>query len=687
MSVDIGGTFTDLVLDTGDGIVSEKVLTTPHEPERGVLDGISMLLERTGVASGDIGLFIHGTTLATNALIERKGARTALLTTEGLRDILETGYEKRFEHYDIHLDRPVPLLPRHLRLTVRERMSARGDILQPLDEASFDGICQRLAEEEIEALAIGFIHSFAWPAHERRARDLVRERLPDLTITLSSDVSAEMREYERFSTAVANAYVQPLMAGYLGRLRQRLDEMGLGCPFFMMMSGGGLTTLEQARAVPVRLVESGPAGGAVLAGRIARREGLASVLAFDMGGTTAKVCLLRDGEPDRARLFEVARVYRDLKGSGLPVRIPVIEMVEIGAGGGSIGRIDAMGRITVGPDSAGADPGPACYGLGGTSATVTDANLLLGKLDPEGFARGRIRLDEERAGEAAGRDIGAKLGLDRIWSAAGMIEIVEENMANAAQVHAIERGRTLAEHVMIAFGGAAPLHAARLAQKLGIGEVIVPGGAGVGSAIGFLSAPLAYEIVRSRPVLLGGFAQAGIAAMIGEMIDEATVIVEPAAGGRELSTRIEVDLRYLGQGHELTFAAPWPLDSDSEAQLAAAFEEHYRRIYGVNVPGMPIEAVSWSVTVGTSVEADPAPPQPELFEAEMPKETRPLFDADAGEMLDAALYRRENLRAGAFGKGPCVIAEDETSTIVPRGFGFMIDGSGAIRLRRSGDGG
>jgi N-methylhydantoinase A len=641
LAVDIGGTFTDLVLDTGEELVTDKLLTTADAPEQAVLNGIEAVLERANVAPPEVALLVHGTTLATNALIERKGARTALLTTQGVRDVLETGYEKRFEHYDVFLDKPEPLVPRRWRFPVPERMSAAGEVLLPLDASAVRRLAHQLLEEDIQSVAVGFLHAYAFSAHERREREILLAEAPGLRVTISSEVCAEMREYERFSTACANAYVHPLMARYLERLEDELRRMGLRCPLLMMMSGGGLTTLEQARKFPIRLVESGPAGGAILAGRIAQRLGIDRALALDVGGTTAKICLLEHGQPDRARLFEVARAWLDLKGSGLPVRIPAIEMVEIGAGGGSIARIDAMGRIAVGPDSAGATPGPASYGQGGAQATVTDANLALGKIDPDRFAGGRIALQPERGAAALARDIGQPLGLEAFWPAAGIVEIVEENMANAASVHAIERGKVAADHTLIAFGGGAPLHAARLAQKLGIGEVVVPTNAGVGSAIGFLEAPLAYDVVRSRPERLPIEDVADIDAMLAEMAETARAVVAPAARGAPLLVQRQVDLRYVGQGHELTLDLPeQALTQDSLAALRGRFEVLYERIYGVVLADMPVEAVTWSVAVSTPVPAAGRPPAIEAHAPPPPAAWRRVYDASRSDMVQTPRRRQ-----------------------------------------------
>ena len=617
LATDIGGTFTDVVMEAPGRMHSCKVLTTPRAPEQGVMAGIARLFAETGVAAADVGLLMHGTTLATNALIERKGARTAFLTTEGFRDILEMGHEKRFDHYDINIEMPPVLVPRPRRFTVRERIAADGSTLLPLDEEGVRDAARAMRAAAVESVAIGFLHSYAYPAHEARARAIVVEELGDaVSVCVSSEVCPEMREYERFSTTAANAYVRPLMAGYLGRLRGLLADAGLDCPLLLMMSGGGLTTLEYAAKFPVRLVESGPAGGAILAARIARECGLADVMAFDMGGTTAKVCLISGGEPERSRSFEVGRVWRNLKGSGLPVRIPVIELVEIGAGGGSIGRVDAMARITVGPDSCGAEPGPACYGRGGELAAVTDANLVLGRIDGERFAGGTLGLDAQRARSALATGIGAQLGMDAFWAAAGMSEIVEENMANAARVHAIERGRAINEFTMIAFGGGAPLHAGRLAQKLGIRRVIVPAGAGVGSAIGFLRAPIAFEVVRSDRALLNACDPELINRRIRAMYEEAARVVEPAASGTPLVETRRAELRYAGQGHELRISVPARvLEQADLADLAARFEKEYERIYGVRMVGSDVEVVTWSLTLATAmpeaaaVTLDAAPTQ------------------------------------------------------------------------------
>ena len=680
LAADIGGTFTDIVLTVGAQVFSGKVLTTTAAPEEGVLEGVAELLATAKVASGDVSVFIHGTTLATNALIERKGAKTAFITTEGFRDILEQGYEKRFDHYDLMIDLPVPLVPRTRRFTLRERLSADGDVLIPLDESEIGALAAKLKAESVGAVAIGFLHAYAHPAHENRVRELLRAALPpEITICVSSEVAPEIREYERFSTTVANAYVRPLMAGYLGRLKSELGARGLDAPFFLMMSGGGLTTVDTATRFPIRLVESGPAGGAILASHVAQECGLAEVLSLDMGGTTAKVCLLSNGEPERARKFEVARAYRDMKGSGMPVRIPVIEMVEIGAGGGSIARKDKLGRIAVGPDSAGSTPGPVCYGRGGSEPTVTDANLTLGKLDPAHFAGGRIPLDAPGAAAALQKAI----GLEGPWSAAGAAEIVEENMANAARVHAIERGKDISATTMIAFGGGAPLHAARLAEKLGIETIIVPKGAGVGSAIGFLKAPIGYEVTRSAALSLEAFDVARANRMLAAMEAEASAVVTPALSGATPVVKRIADCRYVGQGHEIRVALPNGVLSAADGEkLRADFERQYKAVYGLNIPGMAIEAVTWSVTVAS--EPMPVAKAPAAKPAPAPKPVRhaEVFDTVKGTFVRVPVYWRFDMQLGSSVDGPAIIAEDETSTVVSANFRATINGLGYIVMTR-----
>jgi len=686
LGVDIGGTFTDVALEFQGRRFSAKILTTPHAPERGVLMAIRAVLREAALTPPDLAIIIHGTTLATNAIIERKGALTALVTTEGFRDTIEIRHENRFEQYDVNIDLPPPLVPRRLRCVVPERIDARGRIVTPLDEAAVEALAKRLGDQGVESIAIGFLHSYVNPAHEERARALMLKHLGGVTMTLSSEVSPEMREYERLSTACANAYVQPMIGRYLVNLEALLHDEGFTCPLFLMTSGGGLTTVETAIRFPVRLVESGPAGGAIFAGHIARQCALDKVLSYDMGGTTAKICLIDDLQPQTSRAFEVARVYRFKKGSGLPLRIPVIEMVEIGAGGGSIARVDPLKRITVGPDSAGADPGPACYGQGGELPSVTDADLLLGRIDPAGFSGGRMALDRDAAAAAMQREIARKLDLAVELAALGVSEIVDENMANAARVHAIESGKDARGRTLVAFGGAAPLHAARIADKLGLDRVLVPSNAGVGSAVGFLRAPISYEIVRSQLQRLEVFDAAAANALLAAMYEEAEAIVRRGAPGALLNEARSALMRYRGQGHEIAVPlAAKTYRPDDADELRAAFEDAYRRLYSRIIPGVEVEVLSWVVLVSAPapVEAASPPASPRGFGAS-PARHRPVFDTDAGEFVEVAIYERNRLRPGARLSGPAVIVEDETSTVVGRNFDARIDGHGYIEMMRRG---
>jgi N-methylhydantoinase A len=683
LAADIGGTFTDVVLEHAGRRRSVKVLTTTRAPEEGMLQGIARLLRDAGIAAAEVEVLIHGTTLATNALIERAGARTALVTTRGFRDVLEMGYEKRYEHYDLNLEMPAPLVPRELRFAVTERTTARGVVNVPLAEGELEHVAGLLREAGVEALAIGFLHAYANDAHERRAAALLAARLPGVAITLSSAVCPEIREYERFSTACANAYVQPLMDRYLGRLAAELERMGLRCPLYLMTSGGGLTTLETARRFPVRLIESGPAGGAILSAGIARDAGLAEVLSFDMGGTTAKICFISSGRPEQSRKFEVARVWRNLKGSGLPVRIPVTEMVEIGAGGGSIARLDALGRIRVGPQSAGAEPGPVCYGRGGGEPTVTDANVVLGRIDPAAFAGGTLALDRAAAERAVRERIGERLKLDAQWAAAGIGEIVEENMASAARVHAIERGKAAERCVMIAFGGAAPLHAARLAGKLGMTQVLVPLDASVGSAVGFLRAPMAFEVARSFVLGEDEFDAGRVNRLLDEMTREARAIVRAGASGAALETRRFVEMRYRGQGHEL--AVPLPLRDlvpGDGTGLREAYQARYEDQFGLRVADVPVECLTWSVIVSTAAPDPAIPAAPLASKAPAPQGRREVFDTTAGRLESLPSYLRADLPAGIRIAGPALVTEPQTTTLLPAGWTLQVTAAGHLLLEK-----
>jgi N-methylhydantoinase A len=689
LAVDIGGTFTDVALECGDKQFTIKTLTTKSQPETGVLAGVDTVLTQAKINPSQVETIIYGTTLATNLLIERRGAPVALVTTHGFRDVVEMRNENRFEQYDINIELPAPLVPRSQRLVVSERIGADGRILKPLNEGEVRALVPHLLEKEIQSVAVGFLHSYRNNSHEQRVREIICAEAPEIDVTLSSEVSPEMREFERISTACANAYVQPLMSRHLRSLASQLRTQGLDCPLFLMLSGGGITTLETAIRFPVRLVESGPAGGAIFSSFIAKQLGLSRVLSYDMGGTTAKVCLIDDGEPHTSRTFEVAREYRFLKGSGIPINIPVIEMVEIGAGGGSIADVDAMNRIRVGPESADSEPGPASYDLGGVAPTVTDADLLLGRLNPENFAGGSIRLNVENASKALDSVIGGKLGFKTSHTALGVSEIVDENMSNAARVHAIESGVDIETYTIVAFGGAAPIHVARLAEKLNIQKIVIPPGAGVGSALGFLQAPVSYEVIRSYYQRLDDLDYHGINQLLHSMRKEATDVVEPGAQGQRTREIRTAFMRYIGQGHEVSVEIPVKLeeaelDSQSSGRLTIAFETEYTRLYGRTIPSLEIEILTWSLLVSTKESDGLAIDMSAKSYAPDTTEFRKLMDAESGEFNDAAVYDRLSLAPGAKIEGPAIVTESDTATVITRRFeGQVTDGGYMIFERKN----
>lgn len=689
LGVDIGGTFTDLVLESSNGVqASTKVLTTYDTPEDAIITGLQTVCKQVTIQPDKISQIIHGTTLATNALIERRGAKTALITTQGFRDVIEMRTESRFEQYDLNLTLPTPLLTRDHRYVVNERMDANGKILIPLQKAEIDALAERLVQFGYDSIAVGLLHSYANDSHEKMIGRALADRLPDVMISLSSEVSPQMREYERFNTTIANAYIKPLMKSYLSRLKGRLAKEGAYCPVFLMHSGGGIISLENAAEFPVRLVESGPAGGAVFAAHIAASHGLDRALSFDMGGTTAKICLVKDHTPKTARTFEVARTYRFKKGSGMPISIPVIDMVEIGAGGGSLAHVDSLGQIRVGPESAGSQPGPACYGRGGTAPTVTDSDLILGKLDPAGFAGGSIPLYTERATQALDIHIGSKLDMEAVEAAWGVAEMVDENMANAARVHAVENGEDLSEYTMIAFGGAAPLHAARLCEKLGIRRCLIPQGAGVGSAIGFLRAPFSFEANNSVFMQLSSFDPVRVKQLFADMEKEASAFVRSCDQDANIKTEYKVYMRYAGQGWEI----PVPLTvqhitKPDTADYKACFEREYEQLFARTVAGMEIEITVWSVNAYTEPpEVRPVQQQGHQRTLETTN-TRPLFDPALSTFVNATVAQRDAVKDTTQIIGPAMLTEDETTIIVPSSRDAVACGDGTIVVFAKQDGG
>jgi N-methylhydantoinase A len=668
VGIDIGGTFTDILAfdQNANQFTIGKVLTTPNDPAAGVMDAIAAIGAATGISPSGMGQIVHGTTLVTNALIERKGARTALITTKGFRDALEIAREHRYDLYDLLLELPPPLVPRALRFELNERILSDGSVLRGPDLDDLGSIVERLQAEGIEAVGVCLIHSYVNPAHERAVGEILQRAAPDVTVSLSSEISPEIREYERTSTTVANVYVRPLTERYLSNLVTAFEGAGFTGTVNIMLSSGGLCTVNAAKRFPIRLVESGPAAGALAAAHIGKASGRQRVLSFDMGGTTAKCCLIGPEGPSHSAEFEVSRMYRFKQGSGLPVSVPVIEMIEIGAGGGSIARIDSLGLLKVGPDSAGADPGPACYGKGGVQATVTDADLLLGYLDPGHFLGGDMRLDVSAARNAVG-ELGERLGMTVEETAWGIHQIVNEQMAGAARVHAIERGEDARSYPLFAFGGAGPVHAYRVAEILRCPEIIVPFGAGVGSTIGFLVAPVAFDYVRTLVGQLEHFAWPEVMRRFDEMETEGRETIE-AAGilPEQISIRRFAEMRYVGQGHQIQVELPGgELDASRVEALRERFESEYERLYGRTAKGNPIEAVNWRV-----VASAPPPVVPlEQFGAAdssrpaSPRE-RAIYLPETGRFDTVPVFDRYALVSGFEHDGPMIIEERESTIVV-----------------------
>lgn len=679
VGVDIGGTFTDLIVvnqETGAFAVG-KVLTTGDDPSRAVETALVETLRQAGVAPDSVRQLVHGTTLVTNALIERKGAPTALFTTAGFRDSVAIGREQRYDLYDLLLEQPRPLVPRYLRFDVPQRTLADGSTDIELDVAHVERLARELATNGITAAAIVFLHSFTNPAHERAAREAVQRAAPGIRVSISSDVVPEIREFERASTTIANVYVQELVERYLRALQRRLRELGLGGELFLMLSSGGIATVDTATRFPVRLLESGPAAGALAATVYGQAAGHEQVLSFDMGGTTAKICVIDGGRPLIAQSFEVDRIYRFKKGSGLPITIPVIELIEIGTGGGSIARVDGLGLLKVGPDSAGSNPGPVCYGHGGTEPTVTDADLILGYLDPGYFLGGKLALDLEGARAAITEKIAAPLGLSVEQAAWGMHQIANENMANAARVHVLERGKNPQRFPLFAFGGAGPVHAYRIAASLGVPALLIPFGAGVMSTLGFLSAPLAFDFVRSWRAQLPDLDWQQANALLDAMEAEGRALLASSGVPPEaISHRREADMRYVGQGHEVRVPLPaGSLGLEDAGALQTAFETVYRELYERLGPAVGVEILNWRVVSSgprpTVALAIPAPDQTDIARAR--KGERRAYFPEAGGFVATPIYDRYQLAPGmAFG-GPAIMEERESTAIIGPGARCRID--------------
>lgn len=680
VGVDVGGTFTDLVLHdpARDLVHTGKLLTTPEDPSLAIIAGISRVLNETALKPSDLHSIVHGTTLVTNTIIERTGATVGLLTTEGFRDTIEIGRETRYDLYDLFLETPPTLVPRSRRLEIPERIDTEGKVLLELDEAAVASAARELVEREgCEALAIAFMHSYRSPKHERRAQDIVRNLYPDLPVSVSADVAPEIREYERTSTACANAYVQPLMQRYLDRLEGELAKLGFAGQLYVMLSGGGITSLREAKEYPIRLIESGPAAGAMAASFLARLAGLDRVISFDMGGTTAKMCVVDDGAPDHKFEFEAGRVRRFQKGSGLPLKVSVVDMIEIGAGGGSLAHVDpSSGLMKVGPRSAGAMPGPVCYGRGGTQPTVTDADLFLGRLDPAYFLGGELNLDTGSVHRAFADQITRQVGVDPQDAALGVQRIVDDTMAAATRVHMAEKGKDPRKYTLIAFGGAGPVHAWNLARLLKVGKVVVPLGAGVASALGFLVAPPATDMVRSYVARLEGVDWPHVNALFGEMQALGrNLLTEAGADPDQITYVPTADMRYVGQGFEIPVPLPTLLLSelnlpDIREEFLASYSRHFGRV----MEDAPIEALSWRlacVAPGTDIRIGAGEANGGDLSKAGRGERKVLFEAHGWQ--ECTIYDRYALPVGAEFAGPALVEERESTCVVGPGAQVRVD--------------
>jgi N-methylhydantoinase A len=667
VGVDVGGTFTDFVLvdEKRDLIFTGKRLTTPDDPSIAITEGLERLVEEAGTGIPKLDAVVHGTTLVANTMIERKGARIGLITTKGFRDSLEMGKEIRYDLYDLFFEKPKPLAPRYLRFEIDERVDARGRILRPLDEAELQTAAKQLVDEGVEAIAVCFMHAYANDAHERRAKELLEAAYPDIPMTTSTEVAPEIREYERANTACANAYVLPLMQRYLGELSEKLSALGLKQPLYLMQSSGGIASVSTGRKAPIHLIESGPAAGATAGAFYGRLTETHHLISFDMGGTTAKMCLIEEYEPEHAHEFEAGRVRRFKKGSGLPLKVPVIDLIEIGAGGGSLARVDNMGLLKVGPDSAGSEPGPVCYGLGGTQPAVTDADLLLGYLSPEYFLGGEMDLDLGSVERAFEDTLAAATGLSASDVAAGIHSIVNENMASATRMYIAEKGRDPRRYALVASGGAGPVHAYGMAKLLKIGRVICPLGAGVLSALGFLVAAPGTDAVRSYVSRLETLDWDRLNGLFEEMETEALAqIQEAGADPATVSIRRRADMRYSGQGFEIDIPVPdGKLDSGSAETIRQIFLDRYQELFGRQIKDLPMEALTWRVYAsgptpnvalnfaGQQIDDDPAD-----------KGERQVYFPETG-YAPCKIYNRYALKPGDSFRGPAVIEERESTAV------------------------
>ena len=686
LAIDIGGTFTDLVLETGNDLLTKKVLTSISQPELAVIEGVSELLEENNIKASDIKMIIHGTTLATNAVIERKGAKTCFITTSGFRDVLDIGYESRFDQYDILIDKTMSLVPRKHRYVIDERTDVNGSIITSIDKDQFCNLITKIKNENFESIAVGFLHSYANPDNEKILKAFLTKELPDVEVSISSDVCPEIREYERFTTTVVNAYIKPLMSNYLKKLDQKLLNSGFNCPLLLMTSGGTLTNISSACNNPVRLVESGPAGGAILATSIAEDMNLNKVISFDMGGTTAKITIIENKKAIKAREFEVDRKARFKKGSGYPLRIPVIEMVEIGAGGGSIARVNKLEQIITGPDSAGSFPGPACYSNGGSMPTITDADLVIGKINPDNFAGGKIKLSKQLADKAITENIVKFVNIDTNIAALAISEIVDETMSNAARVHTVEQGHETSNRTLIAFGGAAPLHIARVAEKLRVSNVIIPSNASVGSAVGFLKAPVGYEVVKSLRMLLNRFETDKVNDLLEKMKNEAQSIIQSETGSIKFVEERFAFMRYAGQGHEIKVQVDNNLLTQSDiSKIKTSFEKKYEKLYSRILPNADIEILTWSLSLSIKNEKFNSFQEINSYKKINEQSLVDIVDYDSGKKIKVPYFERDSLKPGDIIKGHCIISEEQTTIVVSNKFNTKVLSNNFLQMEYTND--
>jgi N-methylhydantoinase A len=685
IGLDIGGTFTDAVMvhSNTNAFRRFKCLTTPDEPAVGALEAVEGLLKEAGADPSDVSIVLHATTLVSNALIERKGAKTAFITTKGFGDVLRIAREKKFDIYDLHLKRPVPLVSPELTFEIDERIAPDGSVLRPIDSASAENVIEAVRASGATAVAVCLLHSYMNSQHERALRDLLGERLPGVHVSLSSEVLPEIREYERASTTVANAYVQPVIATYLDQFVRGLHDRGLRSALFVMLSEGGLAAPELVRRLAVRICESGPAAGAVTAATVASQSRISRVLSFDMGGTTAKSALIHDGAPEVTMDFEVARTYRFKKGSGLPLRMPVVDLIEIGAGGGSIVRIDELGLIKVGPESAAADPGPACYGRGGSEPTVTDADLLLGYIGESSFLGGRMKLDRDAARGVIEGGVAKPLGISVEEAALRIHEIVNENMASASRVQAVERGFDPSSYSLVGFGGAGPVHAFGVAQKLKLKCFIIPPSAGVGSAVGLLLAPRTLHVSRTYIGILDELHWGRVHALFEEMSKEATEALKnagvPSAKMRFVKT---VDMRYRGQRKELTIGLANVARKLSADVLRVEFERKYRDVYHRIHDGHPIEALAWRLAAsGPPITTSMGAGASQSAGHNGRGSKRKMLFAGWRGYRDCPVYSRYELSGRRAILGPAVIEEDESTSVIGPGARATVDRDRNILVR------